>query len=98
MSFSVIKNQMQTLFVRMQQAGDAGELPDLKDITAFLHATERMAMNAEEAWHSEAEDFLHLTRQLHMVVKKKSLQEAILLLDALRDAQEFCHRSFYSGR
>jgi len=78
----------------IQQAGDSGELPSLKDVTLFLQSTERMAMNADEAWHAEAEDFLHLTRQLHMVVKKNNLQEAVLILDALRDAQEFCHRTF----
>lgn len=85
---------MRELFSTIQQATDSGELPALKDVTSFLQATEKMAMNANEAWHHEAEDFLHLTRQLHMVVKKQSIQETVLIIDALRDAQEFCHRSF----
>jgi XXXCH domain-containing protein len=94
MNFPALKSQMHDLFSVMMQAADSGELPALKEVTSFLHATEKMTMSANEAWHSEAEDFLHLTRQLHMVVKKQNIQEAVLLLDALRDAQEFCHRSF----
>ena len=94
MNFPALKSQMHELFSAIQQAADSGDLPALKDVTSFLQATEKMTMNANEAWHSEAEDFLHLTRQLHMVVKKQSIQEAVLILDALRDAQEFCHRSF----
>lgn len=98
MNFPALKNQMQELFSSIQQSADSGELPELKEVASFFQATEKMAMNANEAWHSEAEDFLHLTRQLHMVVKKKNIQEAVLLLDALRDAQEFCHRSFKPER
>ena len=94
MNFPALKSQMQKLFSTIQQATDSGEMPALKDITSFLQATEKMAMNADEAWHSEAEDFLHLTRQLHMVAKKQNIQETVLILDALRDSQEFCHRSF----
>ncbi|WP_028572957.1 GAK system XXXCH domain-containing protein [Desulfonatronum lacustre] len=94
MNFPALKSQMHDLFSVIMQAADSGELPALKEVTSFLQATEKMAMNANESWHSEAEDFLHLTRQLHMVVKKHNVQEAVLLLDALRDAQEFCHRSF----
>ncbi|WP_035271700.1 GAK system XXXCH domain-containing protein [Desulfonatronum thiodismutans] len=94
MNFPAIKSQMLDLFTAIMQAADSGELPALKDVTSFLQATEKMAMNATEAWHSEAEDFLHLTRQLHMVVKKQNIQESVLILDALQDAQEFCHRSF----
>ncbi|PTN36526.1 GAK system XXXCH domain-containing protein [Desulfonatronum sp. SC1] len=96
MNFPALKNQMQELFLAIQQAADSGELPALNEVASFLQATEKMTINAQEAWHSEAEDFLHLTRQLHMVVKKRNVQEAVLLLDALRDAQEFCHRSFKS--
>ena len=94
MNFPALKSQMHDLFSVMLQAADSGELPALKEVTSFLQATEKMSMNANEAWHSEAEDFLHLTRQLHMVVKKQNIQEAVLILDALRDAQEYCHRSF----
>lgn len=96
MNFSALKSQMQQLFSKIQQAADSGELPALKDVSSFLQATEKMAMNAHENWLNEAEDFLHLTRQLHMVVKKHHTQEAVLILDALRDAQEFCHRTFSS--
>lgn len=95
MNFSALKSQMRELFSTIQQATDSGELPALNDVTAFLQATEKMTMNATDAWLSEAEDFLHLTRQLHIVVKKKNIPEAVLILDALRDAQEFCHRTFH---
>lgn len=96
MNFAATKNQMNALFSAIQQAADSGELPVLKDVTSFFQLSEKMAMNASESWHTEAEDFVHLTRQLHMAVKKQNLPEAILLLDALRDAQEFCHRTFKS--
>lgn len=94
MKRAAIKSQMHVLFTAMQQSAESGELPALKDVNSFLQLSEKMTMNAAEDWHSEAEDFLHLTRQLHMVVKKQNFQEAVLLIEALNDAQKFCHRSF----
>ncbi|WP_459938320.1 GAK system XXXCH domain-containing protein [Desulfonatronum parangueonense] len=85
---------MRELFASLQQTAESGELPTVNDVNSFLHLSEKMAMHADDSWHSEAEDFLHLTRQLLMVVKKQNFQETVLLIDALHDAQTFCHKSF----
>ncbi|GAB6059895.1 hypothetical protein JCM31598_30120 [Desulfonatronum parangueonense] len=94
MNFAAHKNQMRELFASLQQTAESGELPTVNDVNSFLHLSEKMAMHADDSWHSEAEDFLHLTRQLLMVVKKQNFQETVLLIDALHDAQTFCHKSF----
>lgn len=94
MDFSKLKQQLEAYFQALQHSVEAGELPNLRDVAAFVQMAERMHMNAREDWLSEAEDFLHLSRQLHLAVKNKHLRDAVLLLDALQDAQEFCRRTY----
>lgn len=78
----------------MQQSAEAGELPAFPEATTFVQLAEKMHMSAPDDWLSEAEDFLHLARQLHSAVKHGRVQDAVLLLDALQDAKEFCHRTY----
>lgn len=85
---------MDTLFHTLLQNSEAGELPKTEDVKNFLFLAEKMHFSADESWHNESEDFLHLTRQLQKVVKQNNFQETVRLIDALHDAREFCHQSF----
>ncbi len=78
----------------MQQGAEAGELPALSEVTTFVQLAVKMHISAPDAWLSEAEDFLHLAKQLHSAAKYDRVQDTILLLDALQDAKEFCHRTY----
>jgi len=89
MNVSALKIQLETLFTALRQRAEAGELPALSDVATFVQLAEQTHMNAQDNWLSEAEDFLHLARQLHSAVKHGRVQDAVLLLDALQDAKEF---------
>ncbi len=94
MEFRNLKLRIDKVFLGLQQFSEAGELPPLIEVASLVQLAERMHMNAPNDWLSEAEDFLHLTRQLHLAVKHGNIQDAVLLLDALQDAQEYCHRTY----
>jgi XXXCH domain-containing protein len=94
MDFSALKAKLDILFAALQQTTEAGELPALSEVTTFVLLVEKMHMNAPDDWLNEAEDFLHLARQLLFAVKHGRVQDAVLLLDALQDAREFCHRTY----
>ncbi|HDQ39430.1 MAG TPA: GAK system XXXCH domain-containing protein [Desulfonatronum sp.] len=94
MDFHNLKRHLNTFFSALQRSADAGELPQLSDAASFVLFAEKMHMNASDDWLPEAEDFLHLARQLHSAIKHKKIQDTVLLMDALQDAQEFCHRTY----
>jgi XXXCH domain-containing protein len=94
MEFRNLKLHLENVFLGLQQFSEAGELPPLTEVGSLVQLAEKMHMNAPDDWLSEAEDFLHLTRQLHLAVKHGNIQDAVLLLDALQDAQEYCHRTY----
>lgn len=96
MDFQTLKNDLGTIFATLQRSTEAGELPTIQDVTRFVALTTKLHMNAPDEWINEAEDFLHLARQLHSSVKHQHVQDAVLLMDALQDAQEFCHRTYQS--
>ncbi len=94
MDFQTLKKDLDAIFTTLQRSTEAGDLPTIQDVMRFISLTEKMHMNAPDEWVNEAEDFLHLARQLHSSVKHHQVQDAVLLLDALHDAQEFCHRTY----
>lgn len=94
MDLHTIKNELDTLFQALTQSAVAGDLPNLNNALRFSQLAEKMHMHAPDDWESEAEDFLHLARQLHLAVKREDFQDSVLLLEALRDAQHFCHRIY----
>lgn len=96
MDFQTLKSDLVTVFTSMQRSTDAGDLPTIQDVAFFVSLTTKLHMNAPNEWIGEAEDFLHLARQLQSSVKHQHVQDAVLLMDALHDAQEFCHRTYRS--
>lgn len=94
MNFATMKHKMDTLFHALLQTAETGDLPSTNNVRDFLFLAEKMHFSADESWHNESEDFLHLTRQLQKVVKQGNFQETVRLIDALHDAREFCHQSF----
>jgi XXXCH domain-containing protein len=49
---------------------------------------------AEDIWADELEDFVHMAKQLLQAVKHGKVEDCILIVDSLNDAQEYCHRTF----
>lgn len=94
MVLPAIKRELEAILLNLSRSAESGELPSQQDTQSFNQLAIKMHMNAPDEWASEAEDFLHLARQLHLAVKRESIQESVLLLDALRDAQQFCHRTY----
>lgn len=94
MDFRTFKHELDAVFSALQRSTEAGDLPAMQDVTHFISLAEKLHMHAPDDWLSESEDFLHLARQLHSSVKHLRVQDAVLLMDALKDAQEFCHRTY----
>ncbi len=94
MEFSQVKQSLQSIFGDIQDQVQQGQLPSEETVSSFLRLATRMHSLAEEEWADECEDFHHLVKELLRVVKKGSIEEAVLLVEALDDAQAYCHQSF----
>ncbi|MFZ5813415.1 MAG: GAK system XXXCH domain-containing protein [Thermodesulfobacteriota bacterium] len=94
MDFSTIKRDMTTVFERITSRTDEGLLPDEESVNTFVRLSRRLHQVADDAWAGEAEDFSHLANQLLNAVKKGDLENSVMLVESLQDAQAYCHRTF----
>jgi XXXCH domain-containing protein len=96
MDFRFLKASMDEAFQTILDVTQDGQLPEEKLLIHFSRLSTQLHVQADEDWVGEAEDFAHLANQLLIAVKKGERQDAIRLVDSLRDAQDFCHRTFKS--
>lgn len=94
MDFSKLKQRLTETFERIQQRTQHGELPAVADAEQFARHTRLLLSAADDDWAGEAEDFDQLAQQLVQVVKKGLLEDSIMLVESLDDAQNYCHRTF----
>ncbi len=94
MDFSTIKRDMTTVFEHITEKTDEGLLPDEESVNVFVRLSRRLHQIADEAWVGEAEDFSHLANQLLNAVKKGDLENSVMIVESLQDAQAYCHRTF----
>ncbi len=94
MDFSTIKQDMTRVFETITSKTDEGLLPDEDSVNSFVRLSRRLHQLADESWIGEAEDFSHLANQLLNAVKKGDLENSIMLVESLQDAQAYCHRTF----
>jgi len=94
MVFTQLKKEIESAFAQIQEAAEAGEMPQLEHVGVFVRLARLMQTHAAEEWAGECEDFVHLAAQLHRTVKNDNVQDAILLVEALNDARNYCHRTF----
>lgn len=94
MEFKATKRDLEIVFAQIQNQVADASLPDEELVNRFARLARKMHQLAEEDWMDEAEDFAHLAGQLLTSVKKGDVEDCVMLVESLDDAQSFCHRSF----
>lgn len=94
MDFKALKRSLETCFNTIVSKTRDGELPDEKDISQLTRLSRQLHAAAPEEWSGEAEDFAHLAAQLQQAVKNRDVEECVILVQSLDDAQTYCHRMF----
>ena len=94
MDFAELKKSLTEVFARIQEKSTAGDLPEQKDADHFLRLARLLETQADDDWADEAADFAHLATQLLQAVKKGLLEESVMLVESLDDAQNYCHRTY----
>ncbi|WP_028573737.1 GAK system XXXCH domain-containing protein [Desulfonatronovibrio hydrogenovorans] len=94
MEFKQLKAELEIIFAKITSELDNNNVPDIVTLQEFVRLARIMPMLADDSWIGESEDFSHLATQLLQSARNKDFRTAILLADALNDAQLFCHKSF----
>lgn len=94
MNFRKLKQNLSQAFDAIKAATTSGEMPPMRDVEQFVRLTRLFQTQAYEEWAGEAEDFCLLAEQLHQAARKRHLEEVVMLVDSLEDAQNYCHRTF----
>ncbi|EGJ49421.1 GAK system XXXCH domain-containing protein [Desulfocurvibacter africanus] len=96
MNFRSLKQSLSEVFERIKTAVADGDLPNKHDVEQFVRLSRLFHAQAQDEWAGEVEDFCLLADQLNQAARRKHLEEVIMLVDSLNDAQNYCHRSFRS--
>lgn len=94
MEFKTTKRDLETVFAKIQNQVEDATLPDEESVNRLVRLARKMHQLADEDWMDEAEDFSHLAGQLLNAVKKGDVEDCVMLVESLDDAQSFCHRTF----
>ncbi len=77
------------ILAQILAAQNNNQLPSLEQVQHFTRLARNMPMHADEFWLAEAEDFAHLADQLLLAVKDKRFEEAVQLVDSIKEAWSF---------
>ncbi|NJB67983.1 XXXCH domain-containing protein [Desulfobaculum xiamenense] len=94
MDFLTLKHDLDTNFALILDSTTHGELPGSDVVAEFVRLCRTLHIQAEEDWNAEAEDFAHLAVKLQQAVKRGNVQEAVMIVDSLDAAKDYCHRTF----
>jgi XXXCH domain-containing protein len=94
MDFQTTKRDLEALFSKIQSQVAEANLPAEADASRLMRLAQRLHQLADEDWMDEAEDFSHLAGQLLNAVKKGDVEDCVMLVESLDDAQSYCHRMF----
>lgn len=94
MDFPTLKNDLDSAFGQLLDNTDHGEMPDKNVVDTFVRLCRMLHNQAPDDWVGEAEDFAHLAVKLQQAVKRGELQEAVMLVESLDAAKDYCHRTF----
>ncbi|KHK03028.1 GAK system XXXCH domain-containing protein [Desulfovibrio sp. TomC] len=94
MEFKTTKRDLEEVFATLQSQVEDAALPDEALVNRLARLARKLHQMADEAWMDEAEDFSHLAGQLLNAVKKNDVEGCVMIMESLRDAQTFCHRTF----
>ncbi len=94
MDMKQIKQELRVLFDAILDRAQVGELPQESDVMLFEKLVRRFLTYADEAWIDECDDLVHMATQLTKSVKRGEIHGAILLVESISDAMNFCHRTY----
>ncbi|MEW5772771.1 MAG: GAK system XXXCH domain-containing protein [Thermodesulfobacteriota bacterium] len=94
MEFTALKSGMDRTFQEIQTRTSHGELPELERVGAFVRLCRQLHTQAPDEWADEAGDFSHMAEKLLQAVKNGSVEESVLCVESLNEAQTYCHRMF----
>ena len=94
MEFKTTKRDLEAVFAKIQSQVEDATLPDEESVNRLARLARKMHQLADEDWMDEAEDFSHLAGQLLNAVKKGDVEDCVMLVESLDDAQSFSHRTF----
>ncbi|WP_027183802.1 GAK system XXXCH domain-containing protein [Desulfovibrio inopinatus] len=94
MNFTALKQNLQEAYDAIVAKINDNQLPEVAEVNTFVRLTTQMHMTADEGWVDQAEDFAHLATEFLQAVKKGQLEDAVMLIESLNEAQTYCHRTF----
>ena len=94
MEFSALKSGMEKSFLAIQTRTSLGELPEPDQVNTFVRLCRQLHTQAPDEWADEAGDFSHMAEKLLQAVKNGQVEESVLCVESLSDAQSYCHRLF----
>jgi XXXCH domain-containing protein len=94
MDMKSIKQELRIVFAAILERAKVGELPLESDVILLEKLARRFLTHAADAWIDECDDLVHIAAQLTKCVKRGEVHDAILLVESISDAMNFCHRSY----
>lgn len=89
MSSAFSNNQLEELLNEIINCQENNQMPDKSKVQNFSRLARSLPMYAEESWLAEAEDFAHLADQLLLAVKNDQFEEAVQIMDSIKEAKAF---------
>ncbi len=86
MKTATLKTRIETLIQDILDSQNNNQMPSLNLVQDFVRAARTLPMQADETRLAEAEDFSHLADQLLLAVKNSQFEEAVQLMDSIREA------------
>ncbi|WP_291319660.1 GAK system XXXCH domain-containing protein [Desulfonatronospira sp.] len=84
-----LNTRIDSLIQDILQYQNENQMPSFEEVQEFVRAARTLPMHADESWLAEAEDFSHLADQLLLAVKNSQFEEAVQLMDSIREAWTF---------
>jgi len=94
MEFTALKSSLEKIFLDIQTRTTHGELPESEQVNSFVRLCRQLHTQAPDEWADEAGDFAHMAEKLLQAVKNRLVEESVLCVESLNEAQTYCHRMF----
>jgi len=94
MEFTALKSGLEKVFEDIQTQSSHGELPKIEQVSSFVRLCRQLHTQAPDEWADEAGDFTHMAEKLLQAVKNGLVEESVLCVESLSEAQTYCHRLF----
>ncbi len=89
MKTDTLTARIESLIQDILSSQNNNQMPSLNLVQDFVRAARTLPMQAEESRLAEAEDFSHLADQLLLAVKNNQFEEAVQLMESIREAWTF---------